>query len=252
MDLLSYILIFSFIGSLVSLIGGVLLLFKENLARKTSHLMASFAAGTLLATAFWDLIPEAIEIAANDGESKTIFLWVLVGMLAFFLLERFIKWFHHHHEHEMPGNRQTVALIMTGDTVHNFIDGVAVAATFMTSIPLGIVTALAVSAHEIPQEIGDFGLMLHRGLTRKKVVLFNIFSALAAMIGAVLTYFLGDLIKGVLPYVLALTAGFFIYIAASDLIPEIHEESKSRLALLESLLLILGIVTVVVLVSLLE
>lgn len=252
MDVIGYILIFSLIGSVVSLIGGVLLLYKENFAKKTSHLMASFAAGTLLATAFWDLIPEAIETSSKGETSKIIFLWVLVGMLAFFLLERFIKWFHHHHEHEVSDKRQTITLIMTGDTVHNFIDGVAVAATFMTSIPLGIVTALAVSAHEIPQEIGDFGLMLHRGLTRKKVVLFNIFSALAAMIGAVLTYFLGDLIKGVLPYVLALTAGFFIYIAASDLIPEIHEESKSRLALLESLLLVLGIITVVVLVSLLE
>lgn len=252
MSLLGYIIVFSFIGSVVSLLGGVLLLFREKFAKRTSHLMASYAAGTLLATAFWDLIPEANESAEVLGIGKGVYLWILIGILAFFFLERFIKWFHHHHEHEAVDRKQTVALIMTGDTIHNFIDGVAVAATFMTSVPLGIVTSLAVAAHEIPQEIGDFGLMLHRGLNRKKILLFNMFSALAAMLGAVLTYFAGDLINGLLPFFLALTAGFFIYIAASDLIPEIHEESKYRLAILESSLLVLGVMTIVILVSILE
>lgn len=252
MSTLGYILVFSFLGSVISLIGGIALLYREEFAKKTSHLSASFAAGTLLATAFWDLIPESVELTEIEESKKEIYLWVLAGILVFFLLERFIKWFHHHHEHEVSAKRQTVALIMTGDTVHNFIDGVAIAATFMTSIPLGIVTSLAVAAHEIPQEIGDFGLMLHRGLNRKKVLLFNVFSALAAMCGAILTYFLGDFINGLIPIFLAMTAGFFIYIAASDLIPEIHEESKSRLAILESSLLVLGVMTVVILVSVLE
>lgn len=252
MSTLSYILVFSFLGSVISLIGGIALLYREEFAKKTSHLSASFAAGTLLATAFWDLIPESVELTKVEDSKKAIYLWVLAGILVFFLLERFIKWFHHHHEHEASDKRQTVALIMTGDTIHNFIDGVAISATFMTSIPLGIVTSLAVAAHEIPQEIGDFGLMLHRGLNRKKVLFFNVFSALAAMSGAILTYFLGDIIRGLIPVFLALTAGFFIYIAASDLIPEIHEESKSRLAILESSLLVFGVATVVILVSVLE
>lgn len=246
MTLLGYILTFSFIGSVVSLSGGLLLLYREKFAYKTSHLTASFAAGALLATAFWDLLPEASE----GGEG--IYFWVLVGIIAFFLLERFIRWFHHHHEHETGDKSQTIPLIMIGDTVHNFIDGVAIAATFMTSIPLGVVTSLAVATHEIPQEIGDFGILLKKGLSRRKIILFNLLSAVAAIFGAILTYLSGDLIKGLLPVFLSLTAGFFIYIAASDLIPEIHEESKSRLALLESFLLIFGAVSVIFLVSILE
>ncbi len=237
--MLGYILLFTFLGSVVSLIGGILLLVKEKWTLKISHLLMSFAAGVLLGTAFFDLLPEALE---EKGEVN-IFAWALTGIVAFFLLERFIYWFHHHHEHEDKEAKPTVPLIILGDSVHNFLDGVAIAATFLVSVPLGMVTALAVAAHEIPQEIGDFAILLHRGMKRNKVIWVNILSALTAMAGAVLTFFVGDTVKNLLPVVISLTAGFFIYIAASDLIPEIHHE-KRGFAFLESLLLIAGVILI--------
>lgn len=248
MTLLSYIIIFTFLGSVISLIGGVILLFKEKFAIKISHFLASFAAGALLGTAFFDLLPEASE---HSGQMN-IFLWTLMGILAFFLMERFIHWFHHHHEHGEKEVKPVVPLILVGDSVHNFIDGIAIAATFFVNIPLGIVTSLAVAAHEIPQEIGDFGILLHRGIERKKVLFFNFLSALTAMAGAIITFFASDLITGILPVFLAVTAGFFIYIAASDLIPEIHNEDRKVIAFYETLLLLLGVLVIWIAVSVLE
>lgn len=247
--MLGYILFFTFLGSVFSLIGGIVLLFKEKLTLKISHLLISFAAGTLLGTAFFDLLPEASE----KTEHKDVFLWTLIGILFFFLLERLIHWFHYH-TYNVGGKavEPAVPLIILGDSVHNFIDGVVIAATFLVSIPLGIVTTLAVAAHEIPQEIGDFAILLHKGLTRRKVLLFNIFSALTAIIGALLMFFLRDLITGILPITLSLTAGFFIYIASSDLIPEIHHEKRKWFAFYEIVLLLVGVLTVWLLVSLLE
>lgn len=247
MPLLGYILLFSFIGSVVSLIGGVLLLIKEKFAIKISHFLSSFAAGTLLGTAFFDLLPEAAEV----GKGKIdIFLWTLVGILIFFLLERFIH--HHGHGKNHEDTRSVVPLIIVGDSLHNFIDGVAMAATFLISIPLGIMTSLAVATHEIPQEIGDFGLMLNKGVPRKKVLLINFYSALAAMVGAVLTYLAKDSIQRLLPVILALTSGFFIYIAAANLIPEIHLKENQKIAFWETVCLIGGVIMVWVVVSLLE
>lgn len=248
MSTLGFILLFTFIGSILSLIGGIVLLFNEKFALKISHFLASFAAGALLATAFFDLLPEAIE----TGEAHTILLWALIGILIFFLLERFIYWFHHHHEHGNVDLKPTVPLVILGDSVHNFIDGVAIAATFLVSIPLGIVTSLAVAAHEIPQEVGDFGILLHKKLPRKKILLANVLSALTALVGALITYFLGESIQKLLPLLLAVTAGFFIYIAASDLIPEIHQEKRHGFAFFESMLLLLGVGVIYFAISLLE
>lgn len=255
MSTLGYILLFTFIGSIGALIGGLILISKEKFALKISHFLASFAAGTLLGTAFLDLLPEAAHHAeeAEHGEVN-IFLWTLIGIVLFFFIERFIHWFHHHeeqHDHEKE-SKATIPLIIIGDTVHNFLDGVVIAATFLVSIPLGIITTFAVAAHEIPQEIGDFGLLLHKGMKRKKIIYVNILSAAAAFAGALLTYFLGDTIEGSLPIFLAITAGFFIYIAASDLIPEIHYEKRKGFAIIESLLLVLGIIVIMVSVSFLE
>lgn len=252
MSTIAYILLFTFLGSVFSLIGGLVLLFKQQLALKISHLLASFAAGTLLGVAFFDLIPEAAHEAEESGFD--IFPWILVGLLVFFLLERFLHWFHHHHEHkhEKGDDKPTIPLIMIGDSMHNFIDGVVIAATFMVNIPLGIVTTLAVAAHEIPQEIGDFGIMLHRGVRRKKILFYNMLSAAAAFAGAILTFFLGERIEMLIPLFLALTAGFFIYIAASDLIPEIHEENRKGFAVIETVLLLLGVVLIWTLISIVE
>ena len=249
--MLIYILFFTLIGSVFSLIGGIVLLFKEKLALRISHLLFSFAAGTLLGTAFFDLLPEA---ASNASKNINIFLWVLIGFLFFFLIERFIHWFHHHHEHSSEEGqiKPTVALITSGDSIHNFIDGIAIAASFLVNIPLGIITALAVAAHEIPQEIGDFSILLHKGVDRKKVLLLNLLSSLAAIVGAVLTFFMADFVTGLLPGFLSVTAGFFIYIAASDLIPEIHHENRKGFAVIETALLFLGVIVIWVFVSLLE
>lgn len=242
MSILAYILLFTFLGSIVSLVGGILLLAREKFALKISHFLASFAAGTLLGTVFFDLLPEAKE--SGEGGEINIFLWTLIGILIFFLLERFI----HHHDHHDHGShddkRSVVPLIVIGDSLHNFIDGVAMAATFLISIPLGIVTSLAVAAHEIPQEIADFGLMLSKGVGRKRVLQINFLSAMAALVGAILTYWAKDSIQGLLPVILALTSGFFIYIAASNLIPEIHLQENQKIAFWETVMLFLGVLVV--------
>jgi len=236
----------------VSLVGGAILLTREKFALKISHYLASFAAGTLLGAAFFDLLPEAAHAMEEQGGGHTdIFLWTLLGILGFFLLERFIFWFHHHHDHSKTKETATVNLVVLGDSVHNFIDGVVIATTFMISIPLGIVTSLAVAAHEIPQEIGDFGILLHRGLRKKKILLLNFLSACVSVIGALLAYWSAETIAPFLPAVLALSAGFFIYIAASDLIPEIHNEDNRKTAMIETVLLLVGVFAVYLIITLL-
>lgn len=252
MSTLEYILLFTFIGSVGALIGGIILLSRKRFALRIAHFLASFAAGTLLGTAFLDLLPEASHSAEELGIN--IFLWTLIGIIFFFTLERFIHWFHHHeepHEHEREV-KSILPLIIVGDTVHNFIDGIIIAATFLVSIPLGIVTALAVFAHEVPQEIGDFGLMLHKGLSRGKIIFVNVLSAIVSVIAAVATFMLGNILEPYIPIFLSLTAGFFIYIATSDLIPEIHHEKNKKFALIKSGLLILGILVIGLFATLLE
>lgn len=260
MNIFSYIIIFTLIGSVISLIGGILLLLKEKFALKISHFLTSFAAGALLATAFFDLLPEAQEHMEELGVEINIPLWTLLGILGFFLLERFI---HHHHDHtghsteengpvDHSSKKSIIPLVIIGDTLHNFTDGVAIAATFLINIPLGVVTSLAVAAHEIPQEIGDFGLMLHKGMNRKKVLLINLFSSLAAMAGAFLTYIYKDQIEGLLPIVLAVTSGFFIYIALTNLIPEIHNKDNQKIAFWETVMLLIGVAVVYFAISALE
>ncbi len=241
-DLLLYILIFTAIGGVLSLIGGLLLLIKPKFAHSISHLLSSFAAGALLGTAFFDLLPESIETA----DATQVFFFALVGILFFFLLERFLHWSHHHQsEFEVSKGKPIVALIVVGDTIHNFIDGIAIAATFFISIPLGIVTAIAVGAHEIPQEIGDFGVLLKQKMKSKKIITINVLSAFAAILGAVMMFVFGNSLAGYVgSVILPITAGFFIYIALSDLIPEIHLENRKGFALKETLMLVLGVVVI--------
>lgn len=255
MSVLAYIILFTLLGSVGSLIGSMILLTQKNLTVKIAHFLASFTAGVLLGTAFVDLLPEAFEKQKESGSEINIFLWVLLGILAFFLLERFIHWFHHHHDvgqMQKEEKKSAVPLIILGDSFHNFIDGVIIAATFLVDINLGIVTTLAVAAHEIPQEIGDFGLLIHRGLSRARVILVNVVSALSALVGAILTYVIGEATESLLPVLLSLAAGFFIYIALSDLIPEIHNEDRKNVAFWETILLIFGVVVIWVVVSALE
>lgn len=237
-----YVVFFSLIGGLFSLAGGALLLSRKATAAALARYATPFAAGALLAAAFFELLPEAIELNAEGAATR----WVLAGIIAFFLLEHFLHWFHHHHEHEEGVDGSPAPLIVIGDSVHNLLDGIAIGAAFLINVPTGIVAAVAVAAHEIPQEIGDFGLLLKYGLSRKKVLLINAASALMSTVGAVMTYWIGSEASLPLAALLAITAGMFIYIAASDLIPTIHHGAKGKVGYLGALLLLFGIFTVAV------
>lgn len=253
MSILTYIIIFNFLGSFVSLTGGIFLLINRKFTQKTTPLLVAFAAGSMLSVSFFDLLPEALEAAEDGGlTSEIIFLITLVGIVSFFLIERFILWSHHHHGKMVEETHPTVPLLIIGDTIHNFVDGVTIAATFLVSIPLGIVTTFAVGAHEIPQEIGDFATLLHEGLTRKAVIMVNIFSAFSSFLGAILAYFLLQTITGLTPLLLSFAAGNFLYIASSDLIPEIHRVYRREKALKQTFFFLLGIVIVWLSIRLLE
>lgn len=237
------VVFWSLVGGLFSIIGGVLLLIDKRVAHYVSNLAIPFAAGAMLGAAFFDVLPEALE----HGQENSAFRWVVAGIVGFFLLEQYLHWFHHHHEHIAKRfGEPTAVLVIVGDTLHNFIDGVAIGAALLINLPTGIITALAVAAHEIPQEIGDFGLLLKLGWKRLHVLAVNAMSAFATLIGAVFIFWLGNARALPLDLLLGLTAGMFIYIAASDLIPTIHEEAKGRFAKSAALLLILGVLVVAI------
>jgi len=241
MSTLAYIIVFSLLGGLVSLFLASLLLLNKKVAAKFAAYAMPFAAGALLGAVFLDLLIEGVEV----DSAETIFMSALVGILLFFMAERGVRWFHHHHQHGK--GEPTIPLLIIGDTVHNILDGVAIAAAFMVSIPTGIVTTLAVAAHEIPQEVGEFGALLNKGMRRKKVFFFNILSSLVATAAAVVTYFLGQSDTLPLGVIFGLSAGFLLYVALSDIIPSIHEsDKKKRLFDWQPLLLIAGVAVVAV------
>jgi zinc and cadmium transporter len=229
-------------GSLISLLGGVYLLYGKWAVKKMQRVAVPFAAGALLAAAFLDLLPEAL----HAGDYERILLITLVGFLVFFVLERSLSWFHHHHDdsEQHAHSDRNVWLIVIGDTLHNFLDGLAIGAAFLVSPATGIVTTIAIAAHEIPQEIGDFGLMLSKGMRKRNVLLVNIISALVTVIGAAAVYGFGESLHISEAVLLAITAGFFIYIAASDIIPMIHAEPKRRVANIQTAVLIFGVIFV--------
>lgn len=234
---------FSLIGGLFSLIGGALLLSRKKFAEKLAKYATPFAAGALLAAVFLDLLPEGIA----ESTTETVLTAALAGLLIFFYLERFLRWFHHHHEHKGldTANESSKSLIILGDTLHNALDGVTIAAAFLVSVPVGIVTTVAVAAHEIPQEIGDFGLLLAKGMKRKNVLLANAFSALATTVFAVVTYALGSADMLPIGALLGLSAGFLLYIAASDIIPSIHDDVKNnKIFDIRPILLLVGVLVV--------
>ena len=236
-----HIIIFSLLGGVFSLIGGLVLLSKKSWAEKLARYATPFAAGALLAAVFLDLLHEGVELA----EPYTVLLATLAGKIIFFFAERFLHWFHHHHGDETNHTEANTGLIIVGDTLHNALDGVAIAASFLISVPTGIITTIAVAAHEIPQEIGDFGLLLKKGLSRKKVLLVNIVSAIATLVMALITFWLGSDSKLPIGVLLGLSAGFLLYIAASDIIPTIHDEvPKGKLFDIRPFLLLLGAVAV--------
>ncbi len=242
-ETIAYIFIFTFIGSIVSLLGGLILL-KRNLweGENSVHLLA-FAAGVLLATAFLDLFPEALEASSDNPD---IFIFGLLGIVVFFFLERLFVNFHPHDTEDSEGSRRksVINLILFGDAFHNFIDGFVIAGSFLVSIQLGIVTALAVAAHEIPQEISDFTILLRNGLGAKKAIIYNILSGLTALAGALIAIFLSSVIEPYLGLVLAFTAGMFIYIAASSIIPELQHIYLKERNWHQAILFVVGILVV--------
>ncbi|MCE7936705.1 ZIP family metal transporter [Candidatus Saccharibacteria bacterium CPR2] len=240
MATLTQVILFSLIGGVFSLIGGVTLLSNKTVAKNLAKYATPFAAGALLAAAFIDLLPES----GHSGDFERGLAGALLGIIGFFLLEKFLKWFHHHHEHESDKADPSASLIVIGDTIHNFIDGIAIGAAFLVSIPTGVVATIAVAAHEIPQEIGDFGLLLKKRVSRKNVVMINIFSALATTVGAVLFFQAGNSYSIQLDFILGLVAGFFIYIAVSDIIPSIHRSEAKIIAGSQTLMLLLGVIVV--------
>lgn len=241
--MLFQIILLTIFGSIFSLGGGVLLLLRKNLSHRFSLILTSFAAGVLLGTAFLDLFPEAAEQIAAKNEQVNVFFPALLGIILFFLFERTFVWFHHHHE--AHGARPTVWTVMFGDSVHNFIDGVAIAAAFLSNPALGFTTALAVAAHEIPQEIADFSILLAQGVSRTRTLLFNVASALTSLVGAIAMYFYAKQLEAYLSTIIAFTAGMFAYIALSDLIPELHHTHKRSDTLAQILTFLGGILVVV-------
>jgi zinc and cadmium transporter len=236
----------SLAGSVFSLVGGFLLLAKRLSVHRVQRVAVPFAAGALLAAAMLDLLPEAVE----HGDSLTITMsLVLSGFVLFFVLERFLGWFHHHHEHGVAApqakrRHSARSLIVIGDTLHNAIDGMVIGAAFLADPTVGIITTIAIAAHEIPQEIGDFGVLLSLGMRRRNVLLVNVASAFVTVIAAVLVFGLGSSLASLEPVLLAVAAGMFIYIAASDLVPTIHEEPSVRVANYQTMILLVGIVLV--------
>lgn len=243
MTTLFWIILFSIIGSVFSMIGGAILLWKQDFAKKISLFLISFAAGVLLGVAFLDLLPEALE---GFGEIEPVALYALGAISFFFMLERFLWWYHHHrmevddHPHEHTTTSQ-VYLLMTGDAIHNFIDGILIAGAFLISFPLGVSISIGVIAHEVPQEIADFGVMINAGFSRTKIILFNLATALTTIVGAVGAFFALSSAEAIIPIVISITIGIFIYIALSDLIPTIHHENEHKHDVIHFLLFVGGI-----------
>lgn len=246
MDNFVLMLVVIVLGSAISLIGGSLLFMTRKRRIQAINIALPFGAGALLAAAFFDLLPESFEL----GETRSMLLWVLVGFIVFFVLERSADWFHHHHEHEQAQGEHQNRLMMIGDLLHNMIDGVAIGAAFLVNPATGIVTTLAVSAHEIPKELGTFGILLSRGWKDRRVLIANALTAIGTIVMASLVYLGNDILHIPEAHLLALTSGMFIYIAASDIIPDIHEQPR-RLGTFQALILVGAIIVVACIINLL-
>lgn len=218
--------------SVISLLGAVTLSLKDALLKKLVFYLVAVSAGSLMGNAFLHLMPEALE-SAESGKSTSIFIAVLAGFGLFFILERVLHWHHFHQEGEGNATHPFTYLNLIGDGFHNFIDGIVIIAAFSLNVELGIATTLSVIIHEIPQEISDFGVLIYGGFTKSKALLFNLLSAAFAILGTVCGYALINTVQDIIPLLAGVTAGGFIYISASDLIPELHKEtnfSKSLIA----------------------
>ncbi len=234
-----YVLASVLIISLISLVGIFTLSWNQEKLYRRLLFLVSFSAGTLLGDAFIHLIPEAYD---NAKSPVSVSVYVLLGILIFFILEKIVHWRHCHrracenHPHPFTYN------ILVGDSLHNFVDGMVVAASFLVSVPVGIATSVAIIFHEIPQEIGDFGSLVYGGFSRAKALFFNFLTALTAILGAILILVVGNVSENIVSFLIPFTAGGFIYIAASDLIPQLHKEDDTKKSLGHLIFLIAGVI----------
>lgn len=246
MSILALIIVFTLLGGVLSIIAASLILLVPH--DRHPELLphgVSFALGALLSVAFLDLLPHAVQQAGIENVDA-LSATVLVGLLAFFLLEKLLLWRHCHaddcaahtaeHFHQPAGT-----LIVLGDGIHNFVDGVLIGAAFLVDVQLGIVTSLAVSAHEIPQEVGDFAILLQSGYSATRAFFYNMLSSLGTLAGGLLAYFSLATLHQFLPYVLALAASSFIYVAVADLIPSLHKKTRGSDAAKQVLLIACGV-----------
>lgn len=253
MSLLTWVIVFSLLGGVLSvLVAAVFLLLPEQWRTRLLPHFISYAIGSLLGAAFLGLLPHALE-GVEGKEVHAITRTVLLGLLGFFLLEKMVLWRHCHDDHceaHDPAERHpnttkaTGSIVMIGDTMHNFMDGILIGAAFLTNVHLGVVTAIAVAAHEIPQELGDFAVLLHSGFSRLQALLFNGLSGCATVIGALIAYYGLQDLHYMLPYALAIAASSFIYVAVADLIPDLHRRMEFTATLQQIALISAGALTI--------
>lgn len=230
--------------SLISFIGIFSLSMKEEILRKYVFMFISIAVGALLGDAFIHLIPEAFENTANP---LLISVLIIAGILFFFILEKFLHWHHHGDDAGEDHIHPVGKLVLFSDGVHNFIDGVIIGASFLVSIPLGMATTLAVILHEIPQEVGDFAVLLHAGYTKTRALWLNFLSALLSTAGAIFAFFLGDMSENFIVYFLPIAAGGFIYVAVADLIPELQKTKEAKYSIFQIMAVVIGVLAMIAL-----
>lgn len=234
-------LFFALLGSVGAIAGAALLLrFPDTLRTRIVPCLVAYATGTLLGAAFLGMIPKGLAHAPALAITST----VLAGIVLFFILEKLVLWRHCHDSGCAAHGHQGARLIVFGDAFHNFVDGVVIAAAFLVSVPVGIATALAVIAHEIPQELGDFAILLSSGMSRGRALALNLLSSLATLPGVVLGWLWLDNMRAAIPYILALSAASFIYIAVADLVPGLHRRTGGKAALMQVGLVLAGIATI--------
>ncbi len=234
----------------LSLLGGLgglfvassVLLFKDSFRARLVPWLVSYAVGALLGVSMLDLLPETL----THLPAPRVFATLLGGILLFFVLEKLVLW-RHCHIHDCEVHDGSVFPVLVGDTIHNFVDGAVIAAAVLTSVPLGISTAFAVAAHEIPQEVGDFAILLHAGYSRGRALLLNVLSATASAAGAVAAFFALESVPLLLPYFLVLAAASFLYVAMADLIPGLHRGRTDAGSLRQILLIAAGVATMLLL-----
>ncbi len=230
--------------SLVSLIGVFSLSLKEDILKKYINLFISLAIGALLGDAFIHIIPEAFESRLGSNLASIL---VIIGILLFFIIEKFIHWHHHGEDTEESHVHPVGKLVLFTDGFHNFIDGVIIGASFIVSIPVGIATTLAVILHEIPQEIGDFAVLIHAGYTKKRALWLNLISALASVLGLIVVFIFGNIIDDIALWFIPIAAGGFIYIAVADLIPELHKTKNIKHSFIQLSVIMIGVMSMVAL-----